>query len=115
MSERDPLDALLAEWKSTEPATDFDRRVMEAYRARFPKPSDRLAGWRRLWNMRVSVPVPILIAAMTLLGLFFWYRSSSQSAATPPATGVVTRLNATGFQPLPNGEARVVPVNEVHQ
>jgi hypothetical protein len=49
--------------------------------------------------------------------LVVWYRSSL-STSTPAsagrdATGVVTRVSAAGFQPLPNGEARIVPVKEI--
>ena len=111
MREPDPLDALLGEWKSPEPSQDFDERVVSAYRASM---AARLAhGWRRFWNARITVPVPVLIAAMVVFALFLWYRSASR-ASTPPAeaSGIVTRLSATGFQPLPNGEARVIQVDE---
>lgn len=110
MKERDPLDALLGEWKSPEPSPELDERVMRAYRAQ-PEAVKAL-GWRRFWTARISVPVPVLIAAIAVLALFLWVRSASQSRALPEASGIVTHLNATGFQPLPNGQARVLPVNE---
>jgi hypothetical protein len=42
-------------------------------------------------------------------------RPSAAPVASPVTSGVVTRLNASGFRPLPNGEARVVPAMEVQK
>jgi len=65
--------------------------------------------------MRVSVPAPVLVAAaVVILAIVILLRPQGPVTATS-MPGIVTRLNATGFQPLPNGEARVVKVNEVQQ
>ena len=116
MKEPDSLDALLHEWKSPEPTAELDQRVMSAYRSAVRPPRFSPLVWRRFWTMRVSVPAPVLVAAaLAIFALFFWLRPSAAPAASPETSGVVTRLNATGFQPLPNGEARVVPAVEIHE
>jgi hypothetical protein len=56
--------------------------------------------------------VPVLLAAAALVALFLWLRPTPAPSApaapgdVPP--GVLTQLNVSGFQPLPNGEARIV-------
>jgi hypothetical protein len=113
MIEHDPLAALLREWKSPDPPSALDERVVDAYRRATIRP--QLPRWQRFWEARVSVPMPLLLAALAALALLFWFRSPSLSVSSPEAAGVVTRLNATGFEPLSNGEARVVPVREMRQ
>jgi hypothetical protein len=116
MNEPDPLDTLLREWKAPEPAPEMDRRIAEAYRGAF-RNKPRESGWRGFWSARISVPVPVLLAAMVVIAVFLWYRSSvstsAPSSAGKDAGGVVTRVEAAGFQPLPNGDARIVPVKEI--
>jgi hypothetical protein len=81
-----------------------------------PVPVRPLGSFRRFWTLRVSVPAPALLAAAAaILALFFWLRPAPVTPASPEASGVVTHLNATGFQPLPNGEARIVPAMEVQK
>jgi len=116
MREPDSLDALLREWKSPEPTAELDQRVTSAYLSavRPSRFSPRVL--RLFWTMRVSVPAPALVAAVfAILTLFFWLRPSAAPAASPATSGVVTQLNASGFQPLPNGEARVIPAMEVQK
>jgi len=117
MNEPDPLDTLLREWKAPEPSAEMDRRVAEDYRRAFRDDRRRSPGWRGFWSARISVPVPVLLAAMVVIALVVWFRSSAStstpSSAGRDATGVFTRVNATGFQPLPNGDARIVPVKEI--
>ncbi len=116
MREPDSLDALLREWKSPEPTAELDQRVASAYRSAVRPPRFSPRGWRQFWTMRVSVPAPALLAAaLAIVALFFWLRPSAAPAASPETSGVVTRLNASGFQPLPNGEARVIPAMEVQK
>ena len=114
MSERDPMHYLLREWKSPEPGTDFDDRVASAYWAEFPIGRRGQPVLRRFWKARVSVPLPVLLAAMAAVVLFLWLRPAPAPAAAPssaePPSGVLTHLNVSGFQPLPNGDARVVSV-----
>lgn len=111
MKETDSLDALLREeWKSPDPTAELDRRVASAYRAAVARPK---VSWRGLWTLRVSVPVPaLLFAAVAIAALAVWLRPAVQPTPAEPS-GVVTQLNASGFQPLPNGEARIVPAVEI--
>jgi RNA polymerase sigma-70 factor (ECF subfamily) len=112
MREPDSLDALLREeWKSPEPSVALDNRVTNAYRT-----AVRPSAWRQFWRFRVSIPAPLLLAAgFAALGLFLWLRPAPVPASSPRAGSVVTQLNATGFQPLPNGEARIIPTAEVRK
>jgi hypothetical protein len=114
MTEPDPFDSLLREWKAPEPSPQLDTRVADAYRASFPDTKRSPTLWR-FWKARVSIPVPVLLAATIVIVLLAWYRSSSSSSpSTGPleAAGVVTRVSATGFEPLLNGEARIIPAKE---
>ena len=112
MREPDSLDTLLREWKSPEPTVELDRRVTSAYRSAVRPP----AAWKQFWKLRVSVPAPALVAAaLAIFALFFWLRPSPAPSSSPETFGVVTRLNASGFQPLPNGQARVVPAMEIQK
>jgi hypothetical protein len=102
MSENDPLRAVLREWKAPEPSEALDERVRSAFRmARGP------SVWARFLGARISVPVPVLAAAMLLVAVAWLV----EFRPTPPAPrrqpGVVTRLEATGFQPVPDGVALV--------
>jgi hypothetical protein len=51
----------------------------------------------------------ILVAVM----VFIWFRVAATPSPSRVAPNVVTYLNATGFQPLPNGAARVVSIKEL--
>lgn len=107
MTERDPLDDILREWHSAEHSPEFDQRVLTAYR----KGSSSL--WERIWNTRISVPLPVLVfAAAILFALVLWFRPSSQPRATG---GGSTQTQAAGFQPLPHGEARVISIKELYK
>jgi hypothetical protein len=112
MTEPDPLDSVLREWQAPEPSAGLEREVLAAYRSAVPRPAP---SWQRFWSRRISVPAPALLAAaIAIVGLFIWMRSLAQPSSPDPS-GVVTQLNATGFQPLPNGDARVIPAMEVQK
>jgi hypothetical protein len=116
MNEPDPLDAVLREWKSAEPDAGLDQRVMAAYRSASSSERDPPGPWRRFWTMQVSVPAPALVAAaLAIFVIFLWLRPSPVPEPPVQTPGAVTRLNVSGFQPLPNGEARVVPAREVQK
>lgn len=116
MREADPLEALVREWESPEPTPELDRRVISAYRSAIGPPHSSSGGWRKFWNMRVSVPAPALAALVLAIAIvLFWVKPSMGRAVAPSAPGAVTRLNVSGFQPLPNGEARVIPAVEMHK
>ena len=109
--ERDPLRPLLQEWEAPDPSAAMDARVLAAYRA-----ARRPSAWRRMWNRRVSLPVPVLAAAVILIAIVFLsLRPAPDPAPVAGVRGHITRLDAAGFQPLPNGAARVVKVGEVQQ
>lgn len=104
MSENDPLRSVLREWKAPEPSEALDERVRGAFRVlRAP------SLWARFLRARVSVPVPVL-AAVVLLIAVAWLVEFRPATPVPRQPGVVTRLEATGFQPVPNGVALVEEV-----
>lgn len=106
MSENDPLRAVLREWKAPEPSAGLDERVRARFRVlRSPSP------WVRFWSARVSVPVPVL-AALVLLVAVVWLVEFRPAPPVPRQPGVVTRLEATGFQAVPNGVAFVEEVKQ---
>jgi hypothetical protein len=107
MNERDDLSEALAEWKAIEPSLDFDARAIAAYRRGQANVWQRF--WRGFWQGRVSVPVPLVaLAAIVVLALAVWFRPN----ASPPR-GIVTQIDTDGFQPMPNGAARLIRVTEV--
>jgi hypothetical protein len=116
MREPDSLDDLLREWKSPEPTAELDQRVTSAYRSAFRPRRFSPQVWRQFWTMRVSVPAPALLAAaVAIFVLFIWLRPAAPPATSAKTSDVVTRLNASGYQPLPNGEARVIPAMEIQK
>ena len=104
MSENDPLRVVLRGWAAPEPSAALDERVRAGFRAaRAP------SAWMRFWRARVSVPVPALAAVLLLVAVVWLV----EIRPAPPALrqpGLVTRLEATGFQPLPDGVALVEDV-----
>jgi hypothetical protein len=81
----------------------MDARVLAAYRAAQQPPA-----WKRLWNWRVSLPVPVFAAALILIAIVLLsLRPAPDPAPVAGVRGHITRLDAAGFQPLPNGAARV--------
>ncbi len=108
MNEKDPLRSLLQEWEAPPPSAALDARVRAAYRA-----GRRPTLWRRLWWFRVSIPAPVLAAAVLLIGAGLWLERRSvppqpPAPAAPAAGGYLTRLETAGFQPLPDGEIRII-------
>jgi len=115
MSEPDPLDNLLREWKAPEPAAELDQAVVAAYRSAVRTAPPPVPFWQRFWSMRISVPVPAVLAvAVAILGVLVWLRPAAPPAS-PNSADAVTQLSATGFQPLPNGETHVITALEVHK
>ena len=108
MNEQDPLRSLLHEWEAPEAPAALEARVRAAYRA-----GRRPTIWERLWSIRVSIPAPVLAAAVLLIVAALWLERQSllpqgPAANTPGGGAYMTRLEAAGFQPLPDGEIRVI-------
>jgi hypothetical protein len=108
MMDDDNLRAILREWKAPHPDPQMDARVRAAWRASHP------ALWKRIWTTRVSVPVPVLAALLLIAAFLVLKFGVARPAPEAPseAGGYITRLNATGFRPVPNGEAQVITVKE---
>jgi hypothetical protein len=104
MNEQDPLRPLLHEWQAPEPSPALDVRVRAAYRA-----GRRAPWWQTMWTFRVSIPVPVLAAALLLIAASVWIERRANPPVRPAApSGYITRLESAGFQPLPDGDVRVV-------
>ena len=109
MKEQDPIHSLLQEWKAPEPSAGLDARVQTAYRAVY-----RPSRWRRLWTIRISIPVPVFAALLAVVGAAWWLQSHSRlheglpPLAAPADGGYVTRIEMAGYQPLPDGATRVI-------
>jgi hypothetical protein len=106
--EDDKLRAVLREWEAPAPDPAMDARVRAAWRAL------RQPAWRRIWTARVSIPVPVLAALLLVAALLLMKFSVVRPTEVAPSQtgGFVTQGNARGFQPVPNGEARVITVKE---
>ena len=118
MKEHDPLHALLREWEAPEPSPEFDSRMVSVYRdAVFARDATGLSSiWAGFWKARISVPAPVLaVAVLVAVAVFLLIRGPRAPKTVPPTANLVTHLNATGFQPLPNGEARVISVKELRK
>jgi hypothetical protein len=102
------LSALLREWRAPDPPAELDGRVRSAWRAAHP------AVWRRIWTARIHVPVPVFAVLLLLIAALL-YTVRPAAAPPPPAERYITRVNATGFRPLPNGEAKIVRAEEIKQ
>jgi hypothetical protein len=109
--EDDELQALLrTQWKAPEPNIAMDWRIISAYKSVRPP-----SAWARFWMVRISVPAPVLIAVIVaIIGLFVWIRPGANPVMAPLPT-LTTRVNAIGFEPLPDGEVRVVKASEVRK
>lgn len=108
MKEEDPLQSVLQEWHAPEPTPAVDQRILQSWRD-----AGRRPWWTGLWSTRVSIPVPVLAAALLLIAALAWFgfrsRLSPQPASVAPrGEGYTTQIEAAGFQPLPNGETRII-------
>ena len=111
MKEQDPFHTLLQKWEAPELPAALDARVRAAYRDAV-KPTL----WQRMWSFRISIPVPVLAAALLLVMAGVWLTRSGPPARPASApSGYVTRLESAGFQPLPEGATRVIRAGDVKQ
>jgi hypothetical protein len=113
MNEHDSLSSVLREWAAPEASAVMDARVRATYRARYGA-----SWWRRFLSARVSIPVPVL-AALLVVVTAFWLQFRAQpprpGAVAPTGEGYMTRIEAAGFHPLPDGETRVIRSRGVNE
>lgn len=100
---------LLREWQAPDVPPAMDARIRAAWRAAYPAPPL----WN-FWSARVSVPAPVL-AAVVLVLLALQFRSEPPALSRTGGRAYVTQVDAEGFQPLPNGAARVVRLEGIPQ
>jgi hypothetical protein len=111
MMENDPLRSMLREWQAPEPPAELESRLRTKFRARHQR-----SPWAAFWRLRISIPAPALaVFGLVLLALFLQFRTAPAPVSPRAGGGYVTRLDATGFQPLPNGAARVVSARGIEQ
>ncbi len=107
MNEGDRLRSLLDEWEAPAPPAALEARVRAAYRA-WRRPTM----WQRLRSFRVSMAAPALAAALLIVaGLWLEWRAVPPEVPAPAAVaaaGYMTRIETAGFQPLRDGEIRVI-------
>jgi hypothetical protein len=111
MMDDDPLRPLLHEWQAPEPSAGMDARIRAAYLAKTAK-ARRSGG-----TGYVVLAAALLSAAALAIAI----RPMPPAARPEPELiepaysqpGYVTRLGTSGFRPLPDGAARVVPAGEV--
>ena len=108
--EDDSLRNLLREWKAPEASPAMDARLRSLYRAAYPTPPR----WN-FWSARVSVPVPVFAVLMLVMWALVLQFRSEPPAVTRGGHAYVTQVDAEGFQPLPNGAARVVRLEGISQ
>lgn len=115
MSEDAPLRALLREWQAPQPSPELDQRIVSAYRdAVGGRAQRRPSIWAGFWRARISVPAPVFaLGILVAVAALLWFRGWSTPKPLTVSPGVVAQLNATGFQPLPNGQTRVLSVTEL--
>jgi hypothetical protein len=107
----DSLRNLLREWKAPEAPPVMDAEMRSAYRAAYPAPPR----WN-FWSARVSLPVPVFAVLMlVMLALVLQFRSEPPAVLSRGGRSYITQVDAEGFQPLPNGAARVVRLEGISQ
>lgn len=101
------LQELLREWKAPDPNAALDERVRARFRQLNP------SFWRRIWTMRISIPVPAMAAILLLAAAVLWLgpRPSPPHAAAP-VRDYGNKVQSAGFEPLPDGAARVIEMKE---
>jgi hypothetical protein len=68
-------------------------------------------------SARVSIPVPVLAAALLLIAVAMWLQFLPVPAGAPvrvPDGAYATQIETAGFKPLTDGATRVIP-GEVKQ
>jgi hypothetical protein len=91
------LTRLIKSWRAPSPGTDFDRRMLSAFRGRAP-------WWQRWWTMRIEVPLPALAAALVVV-LFLGILLVRGRFDRP--------IQAGGWQPVAEPTLKVI--REVHE
>ena len=105
MTEDDPVHPLLGKWEAPEPPAAMDARIRAAWRAGLHERRTRPEGYLGLRHLAAVL--------LVIFALLIVLRPLPRAAHGE--SGYVTRLGAAGFQPLPDGAARVVRMSEVRQ
>lgn len=109
MNEDESLRSVLREWNAPEPGAAVDAQIRDAWKA------ECRPVWRRIWTARISVPVPLAVAALVLAAALIGFRGAPPVAPAPKARLVVQEATASGFIALPDGAARVVSAKDFEQ
>ncbi len=107
MNERDSLKSLLHEWKAPELPDAPDTQVYAAYRSRCP------GLVRHLWWTRtiraLSLAVVLALPLVVSWRISTWVGPQQLAVpAHPAAVGFATRIEMSGYQPLPDGQIRLI-------
>ncbi len=107
------LTSVLHEWKAPDIPASLDARVLDSYRRQMT----REPLWRRFFTTSVRVPLPVAVAAMTLLVVALGV-AVSRPAVVPPQPGqyvqapadqpMVVRTSLAGFEPVEEVNVSVV-------
>lgn len=107
MNERDSLKSLLHEWKAPESTDALDARVYAAYGSRRPG-----LVWHLWWTRTtkaLSLAAVIALPLVVSLRVNTWVNPQQPAVpARPAAVGFVTRIEMSGYQPLPDGQIRLI-------
>jgi hypothetical protein len=109
MNEDEQLGSVLREWQAPEPGAAVDAQIRDAWRAECPP------AWRRIWTARISVPVPLAVAALVLAAALIQFRRATPVVPDPKARLIVPQQTASGFIALPDGAVRVVSAKDFEQ
>src|ERR1039458_9400312 len=97
MNVKDPLRSLLHEWEAPAPPAALAARVRAVFRA-----GRRRTFWERLWSFRVSIPVPVLAAAVLLIAAGLWI----ERRPVPPPNPAPAAPAGGGYMTLRRGKVR---------
>jgi hypothetical protein len=106
MNKEENLNSILREWKAPEPSPELDGRVLNAFHE---------VRSVRVWSRQLphSLKAQVLLIAATVIfavAVTVLFRHGKPSAGVPQ---IVTRINGSGFQALPNGSATIIKSKEI--
>jgi hypothetical protein len=96
----------LQDWPAPQPSPGLRRRVAASYGRAI-----RNSWWRRLWGVRLSVPLPVVLACVVLLIVTAGLGWRGKQRASPGESGESVASGLGGLadlRPLPEIQMRVV-------